>query len=117
MYKRGEIYLANLNPKRGNEVDKLRPVLIFQTDFLNEIEHPTIIILPLSTKLINNAYPLRFRIQKRDRLEQDSDILCDQIRAIDKKRIIPQPLTHLTQKELFALEYQITLILGLKDYA
>ncbi|BAF70868.1 type II toxin-antitoxin system PemK/MazF family toxin [Nitratiruptor sp. SB155-2] len=116
MYKRGEIYLADLNPRKGKEVGKLRPVLIFQTDFLNEIEHPTIIVLPLSTKLVDDAYPLRFRLNKRDHLEQDSDILCDQIRAIDTQRIIPKPLTLLTQKELFILEEQVALILGFKDY-
>ena len=37
MFKKGEIYLATLNPKKGNEVGKLRPVLIYQTDILNEI--------------------------------------------------------------------------------
>jgi len=72
--KRGEVYLAYLNPNKGKEVGKLRPVLILQTDFLNEINHLTIIILPLSTKLIDNAYPLRYRIKKRDKLEKDSDI-------------------------------------------
>ena len=82
MFKRGEIYLANLNPKKGNEVGKLRPILIYQTDFLNTVEHPTTIILPLSTYLIDNVYPLRFRILKRDKLERDSDILIDQIRTI-----------------------------------
>ena len=112
MIKRGEIYLANLNPKKGNEVGKLRPVLVLQTDMLNEILHPTIIILPLSTKLIDDAYPLRFRIKKRDKLEKDSDILCDQIRAIDINRIISKPLTFLTEKELLDIESRLEIILG-----
>ena len=55
MAKKGEIYLANLNPKKGNEVGKLRPVLIYQTDMLNEILHPTTSILPLSTNLIDEV--------------------------------------------------------------
>lgn len=74
MIKRGEIYLANLNPKRGSEVGKLRPVLVIQTDMLNEVFHPTVIVLPLSTQLIDDAYPLRLGIQKRDKLEKDSDL-------------------------------------------
>ena len=49
--KRGEIYLAYLNPNKGKEVGKLRPILILQTDILNEIKHPTVIILPLTTQL------------------------------------------------------------------
>jgi len=112
MIKRGEIYLANLNPKKGNEVGKLRPVLVLQTDMLNEIFHPTIIILPLSTKLVDDTYPLRFRIKKRDKLEKDSDILCDQIRAIDINRIKSKPLTVLTQKELLNIENRLEIILG-----
>ena len=109
--KRGEVYLAYLNPNKGKEVGKLKPVLIFQTDFLNEINHPTIIILPLSTKLIDNAYPLRYRIKKRDKLEKDSDILCDQIRAISIERIRGDRLTILSEKELKDIEKQVKLIL------
>ncbi len=109
--KRGEVYLAYLNPNKGKEVGKLRPVLILQTDFLNEINHLTIIILPLSTKLIDNAYPLRYRIKKRDKLEKDSDILCDQIRAISIERIRGDRLTILSEKELKDIEKQVKLIL------
>ncbi|WP_200762295.1 type II toxin-antitoxin system PemK/MazF family toxin [Nitrosophilus alvini] len=112
MIKRGEIYLANLNPKKGNEVGKLRPVLVLQTDMLNEISHPTVIILPLSTKLVDEAYPLRFRINKRDRLEKDSDILCDQIRAIDINRLKSVPLTLLTEEEIVDIEHRLEIILG-----
>ena len=35
MFKKGEIYLAKLNPKKGNEVGKIRPVLIYQTNYKN----------------------------------------------------------------------------------
>ncbi len=67
--KKGDIYLANLNPQKGNEIGKLRPVLVYQTNLLNEVGHLTTIILPLSTYLIDDSYPLRFRIKKRDNLE------------------------------------------------
>ena len=109
--RRGEVYLAYLNPNKGKEVGKLRPVLILQTDFLNEINHPTAIILPLSTKLIDDAYPLRYRIKKRDKLEKDSDVLCDQIRAISVERIRGERLTVLSEKELKEIEKQVKLIL------
>jgi len=115
MFKRGEVYLANLNPRKGKEVGKLRPVLIFQTDMLNEISHPTIIILPLSTKLVKNAFPLRYRIDQRDKLEKDSDVLCDQIRAIDISRIVSEPLTVLNEKELLQIKHQVEIILGFLD--
>ena len=114
MFKKGEIYLANLNPKKkGNEIGKLRPILIYQTNLLNEVEHLTTIVLPLSTYLIDNSYPLRFRIKKRDALEKDSDIVIDQIRAIDNKRIIPNLLTKLTQDELITIDKQVKIVLDI----
>ena len=113
MFKKGEIYLANLNPKKGNEVGKLRPVVIYQTDLLNDIEHLTTIILPISSYLIDDAFPLRFRINKRDGLEKNSDIVLDQIRTIDNKRIIPNLLTKLTPKEMEMINKQISIILDI----
>jgi mRNA interferase MazF len=111
MFKKGEIYLARLNPRKGNEVGKLRPVLIFQTNMLNDIEHPTTVIIPLSTHLINNAYPLRYRVSKREGLEQDSDLLCDQIRAIDNGRIISKSLAKLSLQELLEVDEQVKIVL------
>lgn len=113
MFKKGEVYLANLNPKKGNEVGKLRPVLIFQTDMLNDISHPTTTILPLSTYLIDKSYPLRMRIEKRDKLEATSEILCDQIRTIDNQRIINEKLTILSDDEMQRVDNQIKIVLGM----
>jgi len=114
MFKKGEIYLARLNPRKGNEVGKIRPVLIFQTNMLNDIEHPTTLIIPLSTYLIDDTYPLRYRVTKRDALEQDSDLLCDQIRAIDNQRIFSNQLTELSLQELLEVNEQIKIILELE---
>ena len=100
MFQKGEIYLAKLNPKKGNEVGKIRPVLIYQTNILNGCEHPTTIILPISTVLIDDAYPLRYRITKRDNLEKTSDVLCDQIRNcfIANKDFNMSPVYHSNAK-------------------
>ncbi len=114
MYKKGEIYLARLNPRKGNEVGKLRPVLIYQTNALNEASHPTTIVLPISTHLIDNAYPLRYRLKCRDFLEQTSEILCDQIRAIDNGRIIPNLLTTLSFKEMLEVDRQVAIVLDIE---
>jgi mRNA interferase MazF len=114
MFKKGEIYLAKLNPKKGNEVGKLRPVLIYQTDLLNDIEHPTTAILPLSTHLIDDAYPLRYRVLSKEKLQKDSDVLCDQIRTIDNNRILEDKLTTLTLKEMLEIDKQIKIILDIE---
>ena len=94
--KRGDIYLVALHPSKGAEPGKVRPILIYQTDVLNDIEHPTTIILPLTTNLIDDVYPLRFRIKPQHQLKEESDILIDQLRAIDNIRIIDERLTTLS---------------------
>jgi mRNA interferase MazF len=84
----GGIYLANLNPNRKiapTEVSKTRPVLVMQSEALLEVEHPSTIILPLTTQLQNDS-ALRFRIQAQGNLKQNSDLILDQIRAIDNQR-------------------------------
>ncbi len=78
---------------------KIRPVLVFQNDELNHSDYPTTIIMPLSTSLIDDAEPIRMRIEKRDSLEQTSDLIITQIRAIDNDRFIKK-LGKLTIKEL-----------------
>src|SRR5690348_5085046 len=88
----GEIWLANLNPGQGTEPGKTRPVLIIQTQALLDVEHPSTLIIPLTTNLIDNAEPLRVRVKAGGKLDQDSDLLIDQIRSIDNKRFLEGPL-------------------------
>ena len=67
---RGEIWLINLNPsKKSNEVAKVRPALILQNDELNASNYPTTMILPMTTQLIDDAEPLRYRVDARDNLK------------------------------------------------
>jgi len=100
MVSRGDIWLVNLNPvKKSNEVGKIRPALVLQNDELNHGDYPTTIIIPLTTSLINDAEPLRYRIDAKDELEKDSDLLVAQIRSIDNIRFIKK-LTQLSNKEL-----------------
>ena len=97
---KGEIYLANLNPqKKPNEIGKLRPVVVVQSDFINENGYPTTIVVPLSTKLIDDVSPLRYRITKREKLLYDSDALIAHIRAIDNGRFVER-IASLTVHEM-----------------
>ncbi|MEA2110697.1 MAG: type II toxin-antitoxin system PemK/MazF family toxin [Campylobacterota bacterium] len=113
MFERGSIYLAKLYPSKGAEPGKTRPVLILQDNALNKIDHETVIILPLTTNLIDDVFPLRMRILKRDFLEQESDILCDQARAIDTNRIIQDKLAAVNKNELLEIEQMVQLVLGI----
>lgn len=92
MRKRGSVWLANLNPGRGAEPGKIRPVLIVQCQALLDADHPSTLIVPLTTRLADDAEPLRLRIPAQGRLMKDSDLLLDQLRAIDNKRLTEGPL-------------------------
>lgn len=111
-YKRGGIYLANFNPSKGTEAGKIRPCLVMQSDLLNEANHPSTTVLPLTTQLIDDAAPLRFRIKSRDKLKVDSDIMLDQTRTIDNKRIKSDILTLLSNAELIEVELLWQTVLG-----
>lgn len=114
--KQGEVWLANLNPTHGTEPGKCRPVLIVQSQTLLDVGHPSTLIIPLSTKLIDDTEPLRIRIKAQGKLNQDSDLLIDQIRAIDNKRLIEGPLCRCKEKLLQQIYEAIQETMGMMDY-
>ena len=92
MPDRGEIWVADLNPRRGTEPGKTRPVLIVQAQALLDAEHPSTLVVPLTTRVVNDAEPLRIRIPAAGDLQRESDVLVDQLRAIDNRTLIRGPL-------------------------
>ena len=85
---RGEIVVANLEPVRGSEQGGVRPVLIIQNDILNKYA-PTTIIAPITSKIYTKEYPTNVIIKKEGfKMKLDSTILLNQIKTIDKRRII-----------------------------
>ena len=85
--KKFEIWIANLNPSHGTEPGKVRPVVVIQTNLLNPV-HSSIIICPITTNVTPKATLLRVHLPKKGSgLSKDSDILVDQIRAIDNRRL------------------------------
>lgn len=110
--ERGSIWLANLNPGKGTEPGKTRPVLVVQNQALLDARHPSTIIIPLTTKLIDDAEPLRIRVKARDGIAKDSDLLIDQIRAIDNKRLFKGPLTRLDESLMEAVQSAMAEVLG-----
>jgi len=109
----GEIWLADLSPKTGTELGKLRPVLIIQDQMLLDAEHPSSLIVPLTTNLIDNAEPLRIRVKPRDNLQKESDIIIDQIRAIDNQRLVKGPLMLCSQELIDMVHKAIFEVIGL----
>ena len=102
-----EIWLADLNPCIGTESGKTRPVIIVQTDLLNRIPHPSTLICPITSKVIRRSEVLRVHLKKgMANFYQECDILIDQLRSIDNRRLIkkigilPDSLIHITKENL-----------------
>jgi len=83
-----EVWLANLDPRIGTETGKTRPVLIVQTDILNKI-HPSTLICPITTNIQLESQILRVHLKKGTaKVKESCDVMIDQLRAIDNKRLI-----------------------------
>ena len=109
-YKQYDIWLADLNPTVGTEPGKTRPVVIIQTDLLNET-HLSTIVCPVTTNVKPEAEILRIHL-KKSHLSKLSDILVDQPRAIDNKRFIKK-LGKLTSEQIIQLKENLKIVLDL----
>jgi mRNA interferase MazF len=86
--KQFEIWIADLNPTIGTETGKVRPVVIIQTDLLNK-HHPSSIICPITSNVRKEIEILRVHLKNGTcGLEESSDLMIDQVRAIDNKRLV-----------------------------
>ena len=84
--KQFDIWIADLEPQRGTETGKIRPVLIVQTNLLKD--HPSSVVCPITKNVAPESDILRVHILKgTSDLKSDSDIMIDQIRAIDNRRL------------------------------
>ena len=87
-FKRGDIVLVNLDQVLGSEEGKTRPALVIQNDLGNKYS-PTTIVAPITSKKFSKEFPTNVQITAKDSgLEKESTILLNQIRTIDKSRII-----------------------------
>ena len=88
LIRHGTLYLADLNPKRGTEPGKTRPVLVIQTDLLNDTRHPSTWVLPCTTKLVGENL-LRVLLPENIAGNKETcEIMIDQSRAIDNQRFV-----------------------------
>ena len=108
--KQYDIWLADLNPTIGAEPGKTRPVVIIQTDLLNDT-HLSTLICPITSNVKTDVQLLRVHLRK-DQLNKLSDILVDQIRAIDNKLLIKQ-LGKLNKNQIQTLKRNIKIVLDL----
>ena len=110
--KRGDIFSANLEPVIGSEQGGVRPVLVIQNNVFN-IYSPTTIIAPITSKKPSKEYLTSVFISKQDlKMKKDSTILLNQIRTIDKSRLIKK-ISSLNSYIVFQIDKAIKISLGL----
>jgi mRNA interferase MazF len=111
--KQFDIWIADLEPQRGTETGKVRPVLVVQTNLLNN-EHPSTIVCPVTTNVEKDSNILRVHVRKGiANLKIESDIMIDQIRAIDNRRLLNK-IGELTKELQLKVKENIKIIIDLE---
>jgi len=108
-----EIWIADLEPRFGTKSGKVRPIVVIQTDLLNDL-HPSTIVCPITTNVNPESEILRVHLKKgTSNLKVDCDILIDQIRAIDNKRLSKR-LGKLPENIIAEIKNNISVVLDLQ---
>lgn len=104
--RHGDLHVADLNPRQGTEAGKLRPVLVLQTNLLNEAEHHSTFVVPCTTRLIGESL-LRVSLPRgMAGNDADCEVMIDQGRAIDNRRLrrrlgaLPKPVLGEVKKKM-----------------
>ena len=110
--KRGHLYIIDFNPRIKTKPGKLRPALVLQSDFVNEAGYPSTIVIPTTTRLIENPGILRLRIKKaQGGLARDSDLLLGQLIAVANESF-RQEIGVLPDDLMVELEKRVRIVLG-----
>ena len=104
--RHGHLYLADLGPRFGTEPGKLRPVVVIQSDLLNQAGHPSTWIVPCTTRLVGDNMLRVVLPAGTAGNRQDCEAMIDQSRAIDNRRLkrrlgqLPSPLLREVKEKL-----------------
>lgn len=108
---RGDLFFANLNPVKGSEQGGKRPVVILQNDVGNKFS-PTVIVAAITSRTRKKVNMPTHVPLDNAALEKDSQVLLEQIRTLDKTRLIKKVGT-LTQDEMRAIDNSLEISLSL----
>ena len=86
--ERGQIWMMD----GGAHMPEGRAVLVIQAQALLDAEHPTALVVPLSTNTVSDAAPLRVRIPAIGKLKRETDAMIDQLRPVDTRSLIKGPV-------------------------
>jgi mRNA interferase MazF len=86
--RRGEVYLAGLDPVIGSEIAKTRPVVVVSNDLNNEFSR-TVTVLPITSGGVEKVYPFEVFLSKGSaNLPKNSKAKANQIRTLDRSRLV-----------------------------
>ena len=102
---KGDMYYASLDPIVGSEQNGTRPVVIIQNDIGNKYS-PTVLVAPLTSKVKSKHHLTTHVLVKFERIKYNSIVLLEQIRVLDKTRLISYVDT-LTKEEIRKLDIGI----------
>ena len=110
--KRGQIWYADLSPVRGSEQGGMRPVLIISNDKGNAVS-PVVIVAPITSVISKKKLPTQILIGTESGLKYLSMVMCEQIRTIDKSRIIAkEPFGEVKPYLMAAIDKALKVSLG-----
>ena len=113
IFKRGDVFYADLSPVVGSEQGGMRPVLIIQNDVGNHYS-PTVIVAAVTARITKPKMPTHVGISAKDGVERDSVVLLEQIRTIDKQRLRDR-VAHLNDEVMKRVDKAIQISLGIND--
>ncbi|MET0502225.1 MAG: type II toxin-antitoxin system PemK/MazF family toxin [Candidatus Binatia bacterium] len=112
-FKRAHLYIVDFNPRVKTKPGKLRPALVLQSDLVNEAEYPSTIVIPTTTRVVENPGILRFRLKKgQGGVSRDSDLLLGQVIAVANESF-RQEIGSLSNTMIEEVENRIRIILSL----
>jgi mRNA interferase MazF len=110
--RRGEVWLADLNPTRGHEQTGQRPVLVVSADPFNQSPAGLVIAVPLTTR--NREIPTHIEVRPPDGgLRDISFAMCEQLRALAADRLASRPFGNVSPAVMHAVEDRLRLLLVL----
>lgn len=110
---RGGVYLARLDPVKGAEIGKLRPVVLLTDKDLLAINPPHVFICPLSSRSDKAYEALHIKLSARDNLHVESYALAEHCRSISIRRLKSERLAQLDPEEVTKILHKLQRLIGM----
>jgi len=112
-FTRGGVYLARLDPAKGAEIGKLRPIVLLTDQDLLDVKPPHVFICPLSSRSEQAYQALHVKLSARDNLHAESYALAEHCRSISIRRMQPERLAQLDPDEINQIIHKLQRLIGI----